>query len=147
MRQHNNLRVQVEINAKTLIQTCFRWTNHKGEDKWAAIKYERHSDFCYGCGILGHTSQNCNDEVVMSELNPRLPLYGSWLSGVRPRSNTRWYHLEGEAWKTNQNNERDRSRSSWIKHLLWGRQSLPQVAHLGEQGERDTTRGDPQGDK
>lgn len=66
MRQHTYLRVQVEVNAKAPIQAGLWWMNHKGKDKWTTIKYERLSNYCYGCGRLGHTSQNYNDKVIMS---------------------------------------------------------------------------------
>lgn len=27
--------------------------------KWISFKYERCPDFCYGCGIVGHSERNC----------------------------------------------------------------------------------------
>lgn len=65
------------------------------------------------CGRLGHTSPNCNDDVVMSELTPGAPIYGPWLLGVRPRSNTRWFNLGGQTRKNQQTNQRDWSKPSW----------------------------------
>lgn len=60
-----------------------------GREKWATIKYERLSDFYYGCGRLGHTSQHCGEEVVISELNPGFPCYDPWLSSVDPKYSPR----------------------------------------------------------
>lgn len=34
---------------------------------------------------LGHTVNQCTNEVVMSEAKPYFPMYGPWLRGVRLR--------------------------------------------------------------
>ncbi|KAL2899918.1 Carnosine N-methyltransferase [Bienertia sinuspersici] len=49
----------------------------KGGSKWIEIKYERLMDFCYACGIFGHSFHNCvhyDDSIPESELP-----YGFWL--------------------------------------------------------------------
>lgn len=60
-KQRPYLRMKVEISVNQPLQTGFEWTNDKGQSRWETIKYERLSDFCYGCGRLGHTSQHCHD--------------------------------------------------------------------------------------
>lgn len=68
---------------------------------WASIKYEHLSDFCYRCGKLGHTSHNCMDEVVKSEVKPGFPLYGPWLCRTRPRVNNKSIHVGGDSRSNN----------------------------------------------
>lgn len=79
------LRLKVEINVNEPLLVGFWWKNSVGEDKWATIKYERLSDYCYGFGYLGHTTEACMKEVVMSEENNEKSMYGPWLAGFRPK--------------------------------------------------------------
>lgn len=68
---------------KKKLMPGFWWTNSHGEAQWATIKYERQSDFCYGYGRLGHTTQVFREEVTMFEDKPGHPMYGSWRTGRR----------------------------------------------------------------
>lgn len=103
--------MKIEINDDNPLIDGFWWSSSVGHDKWVAIKYERLSDYCYGCGKLGHTSQYCGEEVSMSEVKPRCPRYEPWLSGIKPRINSKWFHVGGD----NKSNhvDRDMSRKSW----------------------------------
>lgn len=105
------LRIQVEVNVEVYLVEGFWWTSRSGEEKWATVKYERLSDICYGCGKLGHTSLNYEEGVAISEINPDLPKYGSWLSGTRSRMQTKWYQLGGERQAENQ--RRGQSKRTW----------------------------------
>lgn len=75
----------MEVNFKNPLLAGFWWWDSEGEEKWATIKYERLSDFCYGCGCLGHTTQACREEVVTSEEDKEKPRYGPWTAGVKPK--------------------------------------------------------------
>lgn len=124
------LRIKTEININEPLQAGFGWVNDKGEEKWATIKYERLSDFCYSCGRLGYTSQHCDEEVIMAKHNPGHPLYGPWLQGTIPSISNRWYNIGGghrpptlsrqssrKSWKQVMNEARDGggegSSSTW----------------------------------
>lgn len=37
---------------------------------------------CYGCDILGHTSYQCKQEVIISEAKPKIRMYGPWIVGA-----------------------------------------------------------------
>lgn len=58
------IRLKIELDVSEPVCPGFWWANDRGEEKWANIKYERLSDFCYGCGRLGHTTQGCNLDIV-----------------------------------------------------------------------------------
>lgn len=89
------------IRLKSVVRVCdpllagFWWTNAKGVERWAPIKYERLSDLCYGCGCLGHSSQVCNSEVVVSEQDNTMPMYGPWLSCAKQRKQAGWSQIGG----------------------------------------------------
>lgn len=85
LRNRSYIRLKVEVEVDKPLMLRFWWTNSQGKEKWASIKYERLSDFCYGCGILGHTTQSCKEDVKQSETNPIAPAYGPWLIGLRPK--------------------------------------------------------------
>lgn len=86
MKSRPFLQVRVDIDVTNSLKEGFVWVNAKGEEKWASLKYERLSEFCYGCGRLGHTSHGCEEEIATSELNMELPRYCPWLVGVRQRA-------------------------------------------------------------
>lgn len=71
----------------------FLWTSPSGQEKWATVRYERLSEFCFGCGRLGHTAQSCNEEIAVSERKPNFPKFGPWLIGERPKMNIRTSHV------------------------------------------------------
>lgn len=64
------LRVKIELDVMVPLLEGFWWTCKSGVEKWATIKYERLSDVCYGCGMLGHASLSCRVSVAMSEVRP-----------------------------------------------------------------------------
>lgn len=97
MQNMNFLRLQVELDTTQPLKPGFWWKNSRGVDKWASFKYERIANFCYACGKLGHTSQTCGEEMVMSESRPGFPLYGPWFTGERPPQSGRHYWLGGRS--------------------------------------------------
>lgn len=96
------------------------WVNALGQDKWADIKYERISDYCYGCGRLGHSSQTCAYNLVMSESKIGFPMYGSWLSAARPIITTRSYIIGEEGGMRPQ--QRSTNKRTWrdVMHSVSG---------------------------
>lgn len=75
MHSRGFIRMKAEVNVGEPFLSGFWWTNVKGNDKWATIKFERLSDFCYGCGKLGHTSLTYNEEIAISENDQTTPMY------------------------------------------------------------------------
>jgi len=54
---------------------------------WIKFKYLKLPDFCYGCGVLGHTLKAC--EVLDPETLVSEPQYGAWLRASLPKSRRR----------------------------------------------------------
>lgn len=53
------LRMQVEIEVSKPLSVGFFHNMGKGE-RWISFQYERLSDLCYRCNILGHVERNCS---------------------------------------------------------------------------------------
>lgn len=106
------LRVRVEVNVKEPLPTGFKWNNEQGHEKWATFKFERLSDFCYGCGRLSHTSQNCDEEIVLDDQNSVRPLFGHWMQETRPTRN-RWHQIGGGGGQKQESSQRDPNRKTW----------------------------------
>lgn len=108
MHHKSFMRLKLEINTEEPLLAGFWWSNMKGEEKLDSIKYECLPDFCYACGRMGHTSQICANELIMSELKPGFPLYGPWLFGLRPRVNNIWFMVGGRSSQNSRPGEMER---------------------------------------
>ncbi|XP_058223598.1 uncharacterized protein LOC131333208 [Rhododendron vialii] len=54
------LRVRVWIDVTKPLKEGF-FLKRVNEDLWVKFRYERLSDYCYGCGRIGHTQNDCLD--------------------------------------------------------------------------------------
>lgn len=115
MQTRGYLRLQIDIDVGTPLMPGFWWTNESGQDKWATIRYERLSDFCFGCGSLGHSALVCNKEIVSSELYPGKPMYGPWTACDRQRKQGARYQIGGSQRAETQ--KRELGRRSWKEML------------------------------
>ncbi|GLT34776.1 hypothetical protein SLA2020_092730 [Shorea laevis] len=55
------LRLRVEIDVHTPLLPGFQFKQQGEEVLIAGFKYEKLVDFCYRCGMLGHTQKSCDD--------------------------------------------------------------------------------------
>lgn len=110
-RRMTFLRLLIEKDVTTPLTHGFCWTSKPGEEKWTTIKYERLSDVCYGCGMLGHTSLNLCETVAMSEIRPKFPMFGLWLAGSWPQNYNMLFNIGGE--ERHKPPQRDKDRQSW----------------------------------
>lgn len=101
MQQMGYIRFKTEVEVDEPLTPGFWWINAKGKGRWAQVRYERLSDFCYGCGNLGHTSQSCNREIKISEENTGKPMYGPWISCRIHRNKSNWSRIGGGATTSN----------------------------------------------
>ncbi|KAF7130068.1 hypothetical protein RHSIM_Rhsim10G0119700 [Rhododendron simsii] len=61
-RMTNFLRVRVWLDVSKPLKKGFLLRRSKEEDLWVHFKYERLSDFCYGCGKVSHTTNECMEK-------------------------------------------------------------------------------------
>lgn len=55
------IRVRVWIDITKPLKKGFFLKRNNDEDAWVKFKYERLSDYCYGCGRVGHNVNDCVD--------------------------------------------------------------------------------------
>ncbi|OMO52652.1 hypothetical protein CCACVL1_29137 [Corchorus capsularis] len=72
----NFIRIRLGIDICKPLVEGFWIPRREGRKTWAEVKYEKLSDFCYGCGKLGHMVKNCHLEVQRSVVDPSKPHYG-----------------------------------------------------------------------
>ncbi|OMO78284.1 hypothetical protein CCACVL1_14522 [Corchorus capsularis] len=70
------LRFKVAMDFKKPLVNGF-WTSRADLTKvWVDLKYERLGDFCYNCGMLGHTDRGCEKDFKILSYNVREGRYG-----------------------------------------------------------------------
>ena len=62
--KHMKLLVTIDIKQSLLKGTTVQIN---GLNKWLVFKYEKCHDFCYSCGVIGHTEKNCKSPVVVKK--------------------------------------------------------------------------------
>lgn len=78
------LRIQVDLNILEPLKSSVLLPCHGRSDFLIEIRYERLTDFCYNCGLLGHKNQNCvaaSTDVIMDSSTL---LFGPWLKSENP---------------------------------------------------------------
>nr|KJB61256.1 hypothetical protein B456_009G348300 [Gossypium raimondii] len=73
------VRIKVKINVLKPLRRVVKVLDREGTEVIGVIKYERLPDFCYGCGIIGHSSKICRHNKEASKLNESNLQYGSWM--------------------------------------------------------------------
>lgn len=61
--------------------TGFHQKRDNGKTYWIMLKYEKLSDICYTCGIMGHISKSCSvkDQLSLDTPSSSAGKYGPWL--------------------------------------------------------------------
>nr|XP_027067674.1 uncharacterized protein LOC113693318 [Coffea arabica] len=73
--RHMKVLVMVDLSKPLLRGTVVRIA---GTGKWIAFKYERCPDFCYNCGIVGHSERSCNVRRLLGGSTDENQ-YGPWM--------------------------------------------------------------------
>lgn len=61
-RLSNFMRVRIWVDVSKPLKKGFFLRRAKEEDIWIRFKYKRLSDFCYGCGMVGHSVNECKEK-------------------------------------------------------------------------------------
>jgi hypothetical protein len=70
------LRVKVGLEiAKPLMRSKMVQIGDEGQMRWCSFEYEFLTDFCFTCGIIGHTNKSCSTKLKKGETQQ----YGKWL--------------------------------------------------------------------
>lgn len=72
-RPRSFLRVRVDVDVYNPLKLGIFIKNDDGTNHWLAFKYERLSDFYFGCGRLGHMVNDCSN-LSTAETSPLDPL-------------------------------------------------------------------------
>lgn len=111
MQKRGYLRLKIEVKLEVPLKSGYWWTTDRWNERWTQIKCERVSDFCYGCGNLGHNAQACNRDITLSKVNSTQPMYGPWTTCARQRKQSNWHQI-GDGNKTS-TQQRDPGRNTW----------------------------------
>ncbi|XP_027152214.1 uncharacterized protein LOC113752292 [Coffea eugenioides] len=73
--RHLKLLVDADISRPLMRGTTVQLN---GTIKWLSFRYERCPDFCYKCGIVGHSERSCKAEVRLGK-DKQDNQYGPWM--------------------------------------------------------------------
>ncbi|PPR85315.1 hypothetical protein GOBAR_AA35374 [Gossypium barbadense] len=73
------MRLKVKIDISKPLRRIVKLVSRYGGETIEVIKYERLPDFCYMCGLIGHTFKNCKDNREGAGINDSNAQYGSWM--------------------------------------------------------------------
>lgn len=81
----NFMRVRVEIDVTKPLERCSNVELFEGEEVTVLLKYERLPDYCFDCGLLGHTDKECPSEDPNREFSFKTKAkYADWLKAPLP---------------------------------------------------------------
>ena len=84
-KEGKHLKILVEIDLFVPLPRRVM-VNSNGGKRWIEFKYEKCPDFCFGCGLIGHSEKNYSKKRMNIG---REPQFGNWLRASYPRSPNR----------------------------------------------------------
>ena len=81
----NYMRIRVSMDVRKPLKRRMKLKKARSDWIWVDLKYERLNIFCFTCGLLGHTAQQCPKlyECPKGEI---VPVYGHWLKAATRRT-------------------------------------------------------------
>ncbi|KAI8003399.1 hypothetical protein LOK49_LG08G00886 [Camellia lanceoleosa] len=84
------LRIRVEINIDKPLRRGLKLALGGQESVWIMLQYERLPNFCFHCGLLGHSVRDCGNRLLEGAHREEVRLqYGPWLRADTPRGRVR----------------------------------------------------------
>ncbi|KAI7979780.1 Uncharacterized protein LOK49_Contig250G00003 [Camellia lanceoleosa] len=84
------LRIRVEINIDKPLRRGLKVALGGRAAVWITLQYERLSNFCFHCNLLGHTMRDCGNRLLEGAPMEEVRLqYGPWLRADVPRGRVR----------------------------------------------------------
>ncbi|OMO61133.1 hypothetical protein COLO4_33544 [Corchorus olitorius] len=80
------LRIKIVVNVSKPLIGKFKTSRGSGDFITAEVKYEKLGDFCYQCGMLGHSEKNCERSGGNITREIGKGKYGPWMRGLSIRS-------------------------------------------------------------
>ncbi|KAK5843121.1 hypothetical protein PVK06_005560 [Gossypium arboreum] len=73
------MRLKDKINISKPFRRIVKLVSKDGEETITVLKYEKLSDFCYLCGLIGHTFQKCHNKREGDMVDGLNLQYGAWM--------------------------------------------------------------------
>nr|POF18909.1 hypothetical protein CFP56_29731 [Quercus suber] len=74
------LRVKVQLDVTKKLIRAKKVSIENDEPRWVFFRYERLLNFCYVCGLIGHSEHECSEKKESNEgLEKEKYQYGAWL--------------------------------------------------------------------
>ncbi|MBA0568696.1 hypothetical protein Golob_006169 [Gossypium lobatum] len=110
------IRLKVKINMSKLLRRAVKLVDKDRVETIGVIKYERLSDFCYACGLIGHSIKTCKNKMEVVGLTEQNLQYESWLRALTINLNQerglRRNRLELIKQKTQMNDDKEESQTN-----------------------------------
>nr|XP_027064682.1 uncharacterized protein LOC113690802 [Coffea arabica] len=88
--RHIKLKVVINTSLPLLRGTVVKLG---GQSIWVEFRYEKCPDFCYGCGLIGHSDKSCRHKSGTTRGNSK-PQFGPWMraqtKGASPKKRTEY---------------------------------------------------------
>ncbi|KAH1107836.1 hypothetical protein J1N35_011604 [Gossypium stocksii] len=81
------MRLKIKIDVSKPLRRIVKVVSLEGTETIGLIRYERLPDFCYRCGIIGHTMKKCQNKREGEEVIESNFQYGSWMRAINITSN------------------------------------------------------------
>jgi hypothetical protein len=80
------VRIRIEIEISNPLKPGIFLPRPRLQDVWIGLKYEKLSEFCFKCGVIGHTEKDCSLEryLLSNPFGVKFPAFGEWM---RPENN------------------------------------------------------------
>ena len=75
------VRVNVNVNVNNPLCLGIFLPRNERNDIWISMEYKSLLEFCFRCGVIGHTDVHCetNKVVLSNEFRGKFPAFGEWI--------------------------------------------------------------------